>query len=235
MAGKIRLITFDLDDTLWDVGAVMRQAEKALYNWVETYHPDVVEQFQPQNFQPLRSKILTERTDLAGRLTALRTEFIRQAFLQAGRDEADAHAASEQGFSVFYQARNQVEFFPEVMNVLQALASNYTLAAISNGNACIEKVGLKPMLSYQYSVEQVGVAKPHPDIFLRALDHVGAAPHETIHVGDHFEQDILGAKNTGLHAVWLNRKGEPRPDTHHEIHEIASLEELPTLIHKLDQ
>ncbi|HET8704706.1 MAG TPA: HAD family hydrolase, partial [Pseudomonadales bacterium] len=168
-------------------------------------------------------------------LTALRMEFIRQAFLQAGRSETDAKTASEEGFNVFYLARNQVEFFPDVKNVLQQLANTYTLAAISNGNACIEKVGLKPLLSYQYSVEQVGVAKPHPAIFMRALDHIGAQPHETIHVGDHFEQDILGAKNTGLHAVWLNRKAEPRPDTHHEIHEIASLEELPTLIHTLDQ
>ena len=136
---------------------------------------------------------------------------------------------------MFYEARNQVEFFPEVFSVLETLAKQYTLAAITNGNANIHKVGLSSLLSYQYSVEQVGVAKPHPDIFKRAIEHIDALPHETIHVGDHFEQDALGAKNVGLHAVWLNRKCEPRPESDHEIHEIASLIDLPTLIKTLDQ
>ena len=111
MAGKIRLITFDLDDTLWDITAVMRQAEKTLYNWVETYHPDVVEQFQPEKFQPLRTKILTDRTDLAGNLTALRTEFIRQSFLLAGRTEQDAEQPQNKVSACFMKHATRWNFF----------------------------------------------------------------------------------------------------------------------------
>ena len=39
----------------------------------------------------------------------------------------------------------------------------------------------------------------------------GAAAHETLHVGDHPEFDVEGARAAGLRAVWLNRDGHEWP------------------------
>ena len=65
--------------------------------------------------------------------------------------------------------------------------------------------------------EEVGAAKPAPEIFRHALDAIDADPAETLFVGDHPDADICGAKRLGMPAAWvhLGRDWEmdtPRPD-----------------------
>ena len=40
----------------------------------------------------------------------------------------------------------------------------------------------------------------------------GAEAHETLHVGDHPEADIVGAQNAGLKSAWVNRHESAWPD-----------------------
>lgn len=50
--------------------------------------------------------------------------------------------------------------------------------------------------------EWEGIKKPNPEIFKRALSKLDAAAYESMYVGDHPENDVLGSKNIGLSAVW---------------------------------
>ena len=45
-------------------------------------------------------------------------------------------------------------------------------------------------------------------LFHAALEQTGARPSEVIHVGDHPEHDVLGARRVGLRAVWINPAGQ---------------------------
>ncbi|NJE84250.1 TIGR02253 family HAD-type hydrolase [Thermococcus sp. CX2] len=49
----------------------------------------------------------------------------------------------------------------------------------------------------------VGVKKPHPKIFKKALRRFNAEPHEALMVGDRLYSDIYGAKNVGMKTVWF--------------------------------
>jgi putative hydrolase of the HAD superfamily len=49
----------------------------------------------------------------------------------------------------------------------------------------------------------VGVKKPHPKIFQKALKKFGVKPHEALMVGDRLYSDIYGAKNAGMVTVWF--------------------------------
>jgi FMN phosphatase YigB (HAD superfamily) len=76
----------------------------------------------------------------------------------------------------------------------------------------------------------VGCYKPAPDIFARALDRLGLAPSEVLHVGDSDVDDVAGARAAGLRVAWLNRDGRtlcpgvPRPDFEiRDLGEVASL------------
>ena len=65
--------------------------------------------------------------------------------------------------------------------------------------------------------EEVGAAKPAPDIFLRALGMIGADPVEALFVGDNPDADVVGAKRLGMPAAWVHlgrdwEMDEPRPD-----------------------
>ncbi|HLF04400.1 MAG TPA: HAD family hydrolase [Dehalococcoidia bacterium] len=51
--------------------------------------------------------------------------------------------------------------------------------------------------------DEVKLAKPAPEIFLMTVRSLGAAPAQTVHVGDHVENDVVGAKGCGLRTVWI--------------------------------
>ncbi len=50
--------------------------------------------------------------------------------------------------------------------------------------------------------EQEGIKKPHADIFLRVLQRLKVKAEESIYVGDHPENDVIAARNAGMHAIW---------------------------------
>jgi FMN phosphatase YigB (HAD superfamily) len=79
--------------------------------------------------------------------------------------------------------------------------------------------------------ETVRAYKPHRLVFERALQQLGLAPHEVLHVGDSDVDDVKGAKEAGLSVAWVNRDGRrrragvPAPDF-----EIRDLRQLPQLL-----
>jgi len=111
----------------------------------------------------------------------------------------------ETAFDVFYQARQKVNLFADVIPVLSALRLHYTLVALTNGNAHISKTGLLNYFDLQISAADVNAAKPDPAMFYRALEQTGISADSALHVGDHPVHDIRGARNAGLDAVWINR------------------------------
>ena len=54
---------------------------------------------------------------------------------------------------------------------------------------------------------EIGVAKPHQAIFRRACRALGVHPAQAMHVGERLDIDAMGARDAGLHGVWLDRSG----------------------------
>jgi FMN phosphatase YigB (HAD superfamily) len=48
--------------------------------------------------------------------------------------------------------------------------------------------------------------KPRVDIFLKALSMIGLSNNEVLHIGDSYQNDVLGAKAAGIPSLWINRK-----------------------------
>lgn len=69
-----------------------------------------------------------------------------------------------------------------------------------------------------------GIHKPSPEIFHHTAAALGLSPGEILHVGDSYKEDVCGARNAGIHAVWLRRNAEePRAG------EVSNLVELVRL------
>ena len=51
--------------------------------------------------------------------------------------------------------------------------------------------------------DEVKISKPSGEIFLMTLDAMGATPAQTVHVGDHVKNDVVGANRCGLKTVWI--------------------------------
>ncbi|TQV65412.1 MAG: HAD family hydrolase [Halothiobacillaceae bacterium] len=207
MKGRVRVIGFDLDDTLWAIAPVIRRANHALFAWIDARYPRITRDHTPDSLHAVCLEYMRGRPDERHDLTALRKAFLGHL----GRQAMYAEDFSEQAFEVFYQARNRVEFFPEVEPVLHALARDYTLVALSNGNACIERTGLSRYFRLAVNSAMVGAGKPDPAMFRHALERLGEGPEAMVHVGDHPEHDVLGAQRAAIRSVWLNREGQAWP------------------------
>jgi putative hydrolase of the HAD superfamily len=53
---------------------------------------------------------------------------------------------------------------------------------------------------------RVGFEKPHPEIFHWALEQARVEPGEAIHVGDHLDADVAGARGVGIQPVLIDRR-----------------------------
>ncbi len=203
-----KLICFDLDDTLWPCMPTIERAEKTLYDWLDQQYPVITQSYTPQQLRDKRKALLKTQPELQHDLSAA-----RRVHLQQLADEFDLSSSwVEPAFEVFYQARQQVQLFDDVLPVLDALRQDFTLVALTNGNAHIRHTGLAEQFDFQLSAADVQASKPHPAMFVKAMQQVGVAPRQTLHVGDHPLHDIQGARNAGIDAVWLRRFAQPWDD-----------------------
>jgi putative hydrolase of the HAD superfamily len=101
------------------------------------------------------------------------------------------------------------ELYPEVIDVLEELHGRFQLAVISNFDGrlrvILEHLGVSKFFSHVFLSSELGADKPDPEIYRRALRLVGAAPNETLHVGDDPERDWKGATAAGLSIFRLER------------------------------
>ncbi len=107
--------------------------------------------------------------------------------------------------------------FPEVVEVLQRLkARGLVTGVISNWDTRLEPLldglGLLGYLDHVVLSAVVGWEKPHPRIFEAALAQAGVLAAQALHIGDNYQQDVVGAREAGIHAVWLRRRGLQEAD-----------------------
>ena len=69
----------------------------------------------------------------------------------------------------------------------------------------LEKWGLLPYFEVIAASAELGIAKPDPAIFRRALKQADCAPQNAVMVGDRLDNDIAPANRLGLHTVRLLR------------------------------
>ncbi len=78
---------------------------------------------------------------------------------------------------------------------------------------------------------EIGERKPSKKAFDRLLEALGTQPEQTCYVGDDPTDDIAGARDAGLQAVWMNWERRSYPDgLVPPEHTISSLAELLALV-----
>ena len=129
--------------------------------------------------------------------------------------------------------------FDEVPAVVEALRGHYEVALLSNADddflhACLDRNGLR--FDVVVTSEGAGAIKPSREIF----DHFAGVlqvPHENVlYVGDNPVPDVLGPKNAGMLAAWVNRGGyrKPRRSPEPDVRVKSLAELLPHLVPPLD-
>ncbi|TMW59232.1 hypothetical protein Poli38472_007377 [Pythium oligandrum] len=224
--------TFDLDDTLWCGMKVIRKASDAFHAFIEARSPALAAAFPPQEFTRLMGQFQSdpELVDKAHDYTFLRKHTLRHCLTNLDATALaleDEEAFLEEAFQAFLVPRSKPELFDGVEELLNdlhthlsaarkhALADSTTadaplMGVITNGNCSTEFLPLyfNQHLRFFVSAESAGCAKPARVIFDAALAYFPPSmdPSEIVHVGDHYEYDVVGAKDVGMRTIWVNAK-----------------------------
>ncbi|WP_070962910.1 5-amino-6-(5-phospho-D-ribitylamino)uracil phosphatase YigB [Vibrio sonorensis] len=201
--GPIRAMTFDLDDTLYDNWPVILRLEKELQSWFAKHHPIY---FQKDHtwWQSLKKQVAIDNQSLIHNLSAWRQKYLEEGFRQLGYSDAKAVRVAEEAMVEVLKWRNRVDVPDSTHKVMRALANKYPLVAITNGNVDVKKIGLETYFSCVLKAGPDGPAKPLPDLFTKAAQHLGLPAKQILHVGDHLISDVKGAVDRGYQACWIN-------------------------------
>lgn len=108
-----------------------------------------------------------------------------------------------------YGGFQEHDLYPDARPALAELvAAGYRVAVLANQPASrsaeLRALGIQPEVLAMS--DEMGVAKPDPAFFARALELMGhASPERVAYVGDRVDNDVLPAIAAGLRAVWLRR------------------------------
>lgn len=147
------------------------------------------------------------------------------------RGEATDRAVAE--LYAYHQRSSLWEWVPaDVEPALSALTGmGLRLVAVSNANGRVQelfdRLGLLRHFHCVIDSFIEGVEKPDPRLFRIALERSGARAETTVHVGDLYHVDVIGARAAGLSAVLLDAE-DLYPGV--DCDRVRSLDELVTLL-----
>jgi HAD superfamily hydrolase (TIGR01509 family) len=163
--------------------------------------------------EPLARKMIDDRRTIGATSDAARGWLFFDLILeQAGIARSEQTAAALQELHVYHQASNLWEFVPDnvepTLSALRARGLRLVLVSNANGTVCakMDRLGLSRWFDAMIDSCDVGVEKPDPRIFEIALARVHADRKTTIHVGDLYQVDVVGARAAGLRGVLLDER-----------------------------
>ncbi len=232
MANKYKNIFFDLDDTLYDFSAASRES------FEETYELLGYQRFfrSFEHYMEIYTPRNLELWELYGRGEIDKTELNRQRYnhplVTVGiHDEALAERFCREALS---RIPTKNRLIPGAIELLEYLAPKYRLFILSNGFKELQarKMQTTGIIKYFEKIilsDDIGVNKPHPQLFRYALETGNATCDNSIMIGDMFETDIVGAAQIGMEQIFYN-KGKRQMLPFAPTHEVDSLSEIAKIL-----
>ncbi len=197
----ILAITLDLDDTLWPIAPVIDLAEAALQRYLLQHAPLAAQRWPLAAMRELRERVAADNPHLAHDFTAQRRLSLQHALSDVGADLA----LLEPCFDAFIDARHQVTLYADTEAALLRMRGVRPLAALTNGNADVARIGIGEHFQFAISAREHGAAKPDASIFHAACERFKLPPAAVLHVGDDPHMDVHGAARAGMRSCWINR------------------------------
>ena len=222
----ITTLFFDLDDTVWDPRPALIAADRAQWQSIKDQHPDIAANIDRELINTVQETVIHKTPSLIENVSDLRLSVMRELLRHKGLSDEQADQSANTAFACFMAKRNDVELFDDAHDILSALSERYQLAAITNGNADVHKTSLGRYFSFALRADLVGMAKPDAAIFNLALQQAQTTAERCVHIGDSIENDVKGAINAGIRAIWFDPEGRH----YNGATTITALSELPATL-----
>lgn len=211
MRNGMQALFFDIDDTLYNqLEPYARAFEKVFGGWITL---DISDLFRrSRKHSDASYQLLLEGKIDSEQMFIYR---IQKALEEFGVQADDTSCLEFQRRYEEYQGQIHV---PEATKRLmdECLQKGIRLGVITNGahDHQMDKVHALQLAHWIPETcilisEDCEAAKPDARIFRQAEATVGVSAKECCYVGDSWKNDIVGAKQAGWSAVWLNRHALP--------------------------
>ncbi len=192
---------FDLDDTLYDNGPIIRRATTRLNTYLAEQHPEIAVLAKRQ-WQSIRRETVAEDPRLASDMSRLRMIILAKLAAEIGYSTAQQQHVANEGYALFYQTRSDFKVDKNIYSLLEKLSESRPLVAITNGNVDLARVGIAGLFSCVLQANIDAPMKPSPFMFERALEHLKLPATSIMHVGDHLVKDVWAAHQLGFQTAW---------------------------------
>ena len=159
--------------------------------------------FEENTISPIRQRSPEEQTRVY-------TRYQKTVLTEAGIDVAEEMLLKIMNrLQELYRGMTFV-LFDDVLSTMKTLGEqNLTLGLLTNLQRDIdpicEKLGVRTYLDFTVTSAEAGADKPEPPIFLLALERAGVNASETVHVGDQYKLDVVGARGVGISPILIDR------------------------------
>ena len=207
MKQNIKVVLFDLDDTLFD----RSRAQSIILEGIVRRFPDIFGALEMGRVTTAFEK--SDRLAVAAfdagvpshRLREMRSRmFLRLLGLQ--EDFAD------QITSIYVRDYPAIKApVAGAASLVKTLSWRLPVEVVTNGFPDVqyrklETIGLRSLFSCVVLSEEVGIRKPDPTIFHHAASLLKTQPHDCLYVGDSYANDVIGAKRARMQACWSSRE-----------------------------
>ena len=199
MADKpnIKLVSFDLDDALYDNQPVIAQAEKLSKAYLQSQFELQCRDFDYDNFLRIRRRLLAQDNPAFENMSYFR----QQALMEYCHLLENKEKIAQQAFQLFINARSQAEIPQAIHNMVQSVAANFLVVSVTNGNCDPNQLSVGSYFLKNYSPLAGYRAKPHPQMLLTTINDFNLTPQQVLHVGDSIDKDGLASQQAGTHFV----------------------------------
>ncbi|MDU0353147.1 HAD-IA family hydrolase [Paraglaciecola aquimarina] len=206
----IQAMTFDLDDTLYDNGSIIKNADDALSAFMYQEYP-LTQSLQKFDWRQIQKELLTNRPSLQNDMGQLRLQTLEVGFKRLSYTQQQASEAARRCFEYFYFHRSDFVVDSNIRAVLAKLANKIPLVAITNGNVNIQQIGIADYFSASFKASLNMPMKPHRAMFDAVQQQLGIAAKNILHVGDNLEKDVYGATRAGYQTAWYADDRQMKP------------------------
>lgn len=234
----IKAIFFDLDDTLHDH---LFPLSNALKETLPSYYGQVDAVVLYKQFRHF-SDILWKSYN-ADELTL---EELRINRIMLALESLQMTITREQAGE--FQSRYEhhlahLQLFPEVPVLLETLTNDgFIVGVITNGPVEHQYKKLKSLGITTYFhrdlifiSDEVGIAKPNPQLFEQVARKTGFAPNEHLYIGDTWENDIAAPSNAGWQSIWFNHRNRVSETNHKPLAVINKLSSVLEVVKKIEE
>lgn len=205
----LRAIFFDIDDTLFSTSTF---AERARLNSVEAMLAMGVRSDVPTLLRELDEVIQEFSSNYEHHYDKLLSRLPIEATI--GLNLPLVVAA---GVVAYHETKfRELSAYDDVTEVLGRLARTDLICGIITSGITLKQMEKLIRLKVHRYIDhaaifvsdQVGIGKPNPKLYMRAIERTGVAPHEALYVGDHPVNDMDAAKQAGMLTAWNRREGK---------------------------